>query len=59
MIWIWTGFIVLVLLMLTLDLGVFHRKAHVVKDELQQGPGLHSRTRLLPITARAEQMRAS
>jgi len=30
MIWIWVGFIALVLLMLALDLGVFHRKAHVV-----------------------------
>jgi len=29
-IWIWAGFIVLVLLMLALDLGVFHRKAQVV-----------------------------
>ncbi len=30
MVWIWTGFIVFVLLMLALDLGVFHRNAHVV-----------------------------
>ncbi len=30
MIWAWTGFIAFVLLMLALDLGVFHRKAHVV-----------------------------
>lgn len=30
MIWIWIAFIALVLLMLALDLGVFHRKAHVV-----------------------------
>lgn len=30
MLWIWLGFIVFVLLMLALDLGVFHRKAHVV-----------------------------
>jgi len=30
MIWVWIGFIVYVLLMLALDLGVFHRKAHVV-----------------------------
>ena len=30
MIWMWTGFIAFVLLMLALDLGVFHRKAHVV-----------------------------
>ena len=30
MIWLYAGFGVFVLLMLTLDLGVFHRKAHVV-----------------------------
>jgi tellurite resistance protein TerC len=30
MIWIWAAFIGLVLLMLALDLGVFHRQAHVV-----------------------------
>jgi len=30
MIWLWIGFIVFVLLMLALDLGVFHRQAHVV-----------------------------
>jgi tellurite resistance protein TerC len=30
MIWIWTAFIAFVLLILALDLGVFHRKAHVV-----------------------------
>lgn len=30
MIWMWTGFILLILSMLALDLGVFHRKAHVV-----------------------------
>lgn len=30
MIWIWIAFIVFVLLMLALDLGVFHRRAHVV-----------------------------
>src|SRR3990172_7736597 len=29
-IWPWAGFITFVLLMLALDLGVFHRKAHVV-----------------------------
>jgi TerC family integral membrane protein len=29
-IWLWAGFITFVLLMLALDLGVFHRKAHVV-----------------------------
>lgn len=31
MIWIWIGFIAFVLAMLALDLGVFHRSAHVVK----------------------------
>lgn len=31
MIWIWTGFIAFVIAMLALDLGVFHRKAHVVR----------------------------
>jgi tellurite resistance protein TerC len=30
MIWIWSGFIGFVLLMLALDLGIFHRHAHVV-----------------------------
>ena len=30
MIWIWAGFILFVLLMLALDLGVFHRQTHVV-----------------------------
>jgi tellurite resistance protein TerC len=30
MIWVWIGFLAFVLLMLALDLGVFHRKAHVV-----------------------------
>lgn len=30
MLWIWAGFIAFVLLLLALDLGVFHRKAHVV-----------------------------
>jgi tellurite resistance protein TerC len=30
MFWIYTGFIVFVVLMLVLDLGVFHRKAHIV-----------------------------
>jgi len=30
MIWAWIGFVAFVLLMLALDLGVFHRKAHVV-----------------------------
>ena len=31
MLLIWAGFVAFVLLMLALDLGVFHRKAHVVK----------------------------
>ena len=31
MIWIWSAFIAFVLLMLALDLGIFHREAHVVK----------------------------
>lgn len=30
MVWVWTGFIAFVLLLLALDLGVFHRKAHVI-----------------------------
>jgi tellurite resistance protein TerC len=30
MIWAWTGFIAFVLMMLALDLGVFHRHAHVI-----------------------------
>lgn len=30
MIWIWIAFVAFILLMLALDLGVFHRKAHVV-----------------------------
>ena len=30
MIWIWSGFILFILVMLALDLGVFNRKAHVV-----------------------------
>jgi tellurite resistance protein TerC len=29
-IWVWIGFIAIVILLLALDLGVFHRKAHVV-----------------------------
>ena len=29
-IWLWIGFNLFVLFMLALDLGVFHRKAHVV-----------------------------
>lgn len=30
MVWIWIGFIAVVILMLALDLGIFHRQAHVV-----------------------------
>ena len=30
-VWLWVGFIAFVLVMLALDLGVFHRKAHAVK----------------------------
>ncbi len=30
MIWIWIGFVLFILLLLALDLGVFHRKSHVV-----------------------------
>src|SRR5687768_5408125 len=30
-IWFWVGFIAFVLVMLALDLGVFHRKAHAVR----------------------------
>lgn len=33
MIWIWVGFIAFVLFMLALDLGVFHRKSHVVNTK--------------------------
>lgn len=29
--WLWIGFILLIVLLLALDLGVFHREAHVVK----------------------------
>ncbi len=29
--WHWAGFIICVLIFLALDLGVFHRKSHVVK----------------------------
>jgi tellurite resistance protein TerC len=31
MVWLWVGFILFILLLLALDLGVFHRHAHVVK----------------------------
>lgn len=37
MIWIWAGFIVFVLLMLALDLGVFHRHAHVISVKEAMG----------------------
>ncbi len=30
MIAVWVGFVIFVIIMLSLDLGVFHRKAHVV-----------------------------
>ncbi len=30
MLWVYAGFIALVLILLALDLGVFHRTAHVV-----------------------------
>jgi len=33
MIWLWIGFILLVLMMLALDLGLFHREAHVVSTK--------------------------
>ena len=42
MIWVWVGFVAFVLLMLALDLGVFHRKAHVVC--VQGGPRLVGRS---------------
>ena len=32
-IWFWVGFIAFVLAMLALDLGVFHRKAHVIRPK--------------------------
>ena len=32
-IWFWIGFNAFVLAMLALDLGVFHRKAHVVRPK--------------------------
>jgi tellurite resistance protein TerC len=38
MIWIWAAFILFVLAMLALDLGVFHRKAHIVS--MREAPGL-------------------
>jgi tellurite resistance protein TerC len=30
MIWLWTAFLALILLLLALDLGVFHRKSHII-----------------------------
>jgi tellurite resistance protein TerC len=33
MFWLWAGFILLVLALLALDLGVFHRKDHVIKTK--------------------------
>jgi tellurite resistance protein TerC len=33
MLWLWIGFIVFILALLALDLGVFHRKAHVVQTK--------------------------
>jgi tellurite resistance protein TerC len=33
MLWIWTGFISLILFLLALDLGVFHRHSHVVRTK--------------------------
>jgi tellurite resistance protein TerC len=33
MIWLWIGFLLFVTVMLALDLGVFHRKAHVVSTK--------------------------
>src|ERR1043165_1523368 len=32
-IWFWVGFVAFVLAMLALDLGVFHRKVHVVRPK--------------------------
>jgi len=38
-IWIWAAFLGFVLVMLGLDLGVFHRRAHVVSmKEAPSGP---------------------
>ena len=48
MFWIWLGFILFVLLMLALDLGVFHRHAHVVTvKEALVGPLFGCRWALL------------
>jgi len=33
MIWLWSGFILLIILLLALDLGVLHRKAHIIKPK--------------------------
>ncbi|MBM2828236.1 MAG: Inner rane protein alx [Actinobacteria bacterium] len=37
MIWVWAAFVGFVLLLLFLDLGVFHRRAHVVT--MKEAPG--------------------
>ena len=42
MIWMYVGFIALVLFLLALDLGVFHRKAHVVSVKEALGTGTAS-----------------
>jgi tellurite resistance protein TerC len=41
MFWLWAGFIAFIVLLLTLDLGVFHRKAHVdsMKEALAWSAG--------------------
>jgi len=33
MIWLWLGFILLILILLALDLGLLHRKAHIIKTK--------------------------
>jgi tellurite resistance protein TerC len=33
MIWLWSGFIIFIIALLALDLGVIHRKAHVIKTK--------------------------
>lgn len=35
MIWAWIGFMPFVLAMLSIDLGVFHRRSHVVDVDIQ------------------------
>jgi tellurite resistance protein TerC len=56
-IWIWLGFVLFILLMLALDLGVFHRRAHVVRVKEGHGdPGNNVvarwTRRLMPVTER-------